>query len=85
MDIMILEPGVLGLAAVQFDDFMAGDPFHDNRARRHASYRQVIFWRYRRLGAGNRRVIPSCIVNRIRQAYPSPDGNYTGFRPATML
>ena len=32
------------------------------------------------LGKGVRRVIPSCVVKRIREEFPSVDGNYTGFK-----
>ena len=47
---------------------------------RKAGYRQYALWRYGKLGRGNRRVIPACVVRRIRIRYPAPDGRYMGFR-----
>ena len=47
---------------------------------RKAAYRQFALWRYGKLGRGNRRVIPSCAVLKIRHSYPAPDNRYMGFR-----
>lgn len=47
---------------------------------RKAAYRQYALWTYGKLGRGNRRVIPACVVRMIRQSYPAPDGRYMGFR-----
>ena len=35
-------------------------------------------------GKGRRYVLPSCVVRKIRELFPSPDGNYTDFQPGTV-
>ena len=47
---------------------------------RKAAYRQFVLWRFGKLGRGNRRVVPSCVVLSIRRMYPSADGQYMGYR-----
>lgn len=47
---------------------------------RKAAYRQFILWEHGYLGKGNRRVVPSCAVKKVRQQYPAPDNVYMGFR-----
>ena len=85
MDLYILDPGVLGIANLYRADLLAAEVRHDNKARRHDAYRQFTLWRHGRLGAGNRRVIPSCVVWRVRREYPSHDGTYTGFLPSRLV
>lgn len=46
---------------------------------RFTAYRQYCLWAWGKLGKHNRKVIPSCIVCRIRDRFPDPNGNYTGF------
>ncbi|KAL2076361.1 hypothetical protein ACEWY4_028062 [Coilia grayii] len=48
------------------------------------AYRVVLEWGLKgeRLGRGQRRVLPSCVVTAIRKEYPSPSGRYHGFQEA---
>ncbi|CAM4708249.1 unnamed protein product [Leuciscus chuanchicus] len=47
----------------------------------HVAYRSFVSWCWGYLGRSVRVVIPCCVVTRIRQAFPDPSGQYTGFRP----
>ncbi|XP_006797812.1 P2X purinoceptor 7 [Neolamprologus brichardi] len=53
-------------------------------ALRHCAYREYISWRFGVPPNDTHPAIPSCCVWRIRREYPSPDGQYSGFRPVTM-
>nr|XP_055062721.1 uncharacterized protein LOC129445787 [Misgurnus anguillicaudatus] len=46
------------------------------------AYRIVMEWALKgeKLGPGNRKVLPSCVVELIRKTYPSPNGQYAGFK-----
>ncbi|XP_064643604.1 P2X purinoceptor 7-like [Lineus longissimus] len=55
-----------------------------NKCPRHGAYRQMIFWAHGFLGRKVRRVIPSCVVKRIREVFPAADGQYVGFLEANM-
>ena len=54
------------------------DP-NNNACWRFTAYRQYIMWYWGKLGQGNRKVIPSCIVKKIRDKFPDSNKNYTGF------
>ena len=49
-------------------------------ATRKAAYHQLTMWKYGRLGRGNRKPNPVCIVRMIREAYPSPTNEYMGYK-----
>ncbi|XP_077536040.1 uncharacterized protein LOC144148370 [Haemaphysalis longicornis] len=45
---------------------------------RYTAYRQFVRWIWRVLGAGRRVPLPSCVVNSVRDTFPSEA--YTGFK-----
>ena len=85
MDLYIMDAVVIALANQYRADVFAAINSSDNRGMRHGAYRQFVLWRHGRLGLGVRRVIPSCCVRRIRERYPAPAGNYTGFIPGRLV
>ena len=90
MQILVLELMVLRLARNYRNDMQAlpreEDPDGDeHRAMRHAAYRQFVLWQSGYLGKGDRRVIPSCCTWKIRDRFPDPFGQYTGFKPNRLV
>ena len=55
------------------------------RSYRYAAYRQFTWFIHTKLGKGVRRVIPACVVKKIRERYPSEVGEYTGFKDGEEL
>ena len=58
-------------------------PRHDNvpnKSYRYAPYRQFTWWIHVKLGRHIRRLIPSCVVNKIRERFPEEDGLYCGYK-----
>ncbi|XP_068137476.1 uncharacterized protein [Hyperolius riggenbachi] len=51
-----------------------------NRSYRKASYRAFTGFAHGFLGRGNRRPIPACVVKKVREAFPDPDGQYMGYK-----
>ncbi|XP_008285265.1 P2X purinoceptor 7 [Stegastes partitus] len=51
-------------------------------ALRHCAYQQYVSWRFGSPPDDCHPAIPSCCIWRVREEYPSPDGQYRGFRPA---
>ena len=75
-----LDQQVLTVAIHQRSDIRADPIEYSSESCRKAAYRQYILWIYKKLGRGNRRVCPSCVVLAICHWYPSPTGQYMGFR-----
>lgn len=61
-------------------DIRVEEPDNPSDSFRKAAYRQYILWRFGKLGRGNRKVYPACVVRVIREAHPALDGQYLGFR-----
>jgi hypothetical protein len=81
MDIAILNRTVLNLAINYHNDLMLEEREEDeNKCYRHQAYRQFVIWQHGRLGRGERRVLPSCVIWRIRDTFPDANGVYTGFK-----
>ena len=81
---LVLDPNVLDLAMTFREGFLVLSNVRNNENFRHAAYKQYVLWQHGRLRRGNRRVVPSCCVVAIRARYPSPNGMYTGYRPARL-
>ena len=50
------------------------------RSLKYTAYRQFCWFAHARLVRRLKRVIPSCVVNKIQAEYPSHDGQYLGFK-----
>ncbi|XP_071831809.1 uncharacterized protein [Apostichopus japonicus] len=74
-----LNVNVLSVNMQVREDELANEENRSNSNYRHYSYRNYIYWKFGRLGRGNRLVIPACCVIKIRQRFPSADGQYKGF------
>jgi len=77
---LVLDKDVLDISIMARADLRSDEIQFDNAAYRKAAYYQYILWQYGKLGRGNRRVVPSCIVNMIRNCYPDPNNVYMGFK-----
>ncbi|KAK3093711.1 hypothetical protein FSP39_019129 [Pinctada imbricata] len=75
-----LNTDVLELAFYDYLDIHGhiGDEEPVHELYRHIGYRRFVRWIWHRLGKRNRKVLPSCVVNSIRQAFPSQE--YCGFK-----
>ena len=88
---MILDERVLALGRLLrrdilvFPDEQLGEEEDDyNAANRFNAYTNYTLWRHGRLGAGVRLPIPACAVWKIRDKFPHPYAQYTGFKPSRV-
>ena len=85
LEAVVLNRGVLHLAILSRNDIFNLRRETNNCNLRFASYRQYVLWAFGKLGKGNRVVIPSCVLNKIRAKFPAPVGEqYKGFVPADL-
>lgn len=56
------------------------------RQYRLVAYHVILEWALKGqpLGRGNRIALPSCVVWAVRDAFPSPTGQYAGFKPSEI-
>ncbi|XP_066266677.1 uncharacterized protein [Branchiostoma lanceolatum] len=78
---VVLNRAVLD-AALNFRVDIQRQPQYQHRTYRMQAYRQCTSFLHQRLGKKIRRVLPSCAVWAIREAYPEPSEEYRGFRDA---
>lgn len=50
------------------------------RTCRWLAYTQFVYWAYGKLGRGVRKIVPACVMKKIRNTFPAQDGIYTGFK-----
>ena len=46
------------------------------------AYRRFVQWIWHRLGRHKRKILPACVVQKIRETFPSEE--YCGFKYATV-
>ncbi|XP_062597066.1 P2X purinoceptor 7-like [Saccostrea cucullata] len=65
-----------------YDYIQSEGPIDDNEPineiYRYVAYRRFVLWIWQRLGKGNRKVLPACVVSKIRNTFQSE--HYTGFQ-----
>ena len=79
-DDICLNRHVLSVCIINQSDFFADDPEFNPANYRKAAYRQYIMYQHGYLGRSVRKVIPSCVVWKVRDQYPAPDNIYLGFK-----
>ncbi|KAK3731611.1 hypothetical protein QZH41_015865 [Actinostola sp. cb2023] len=81
--VVCLNKAVLETALSQYvesEGFIDDEPLNDTY--RYIAYRQWTYWTHGKLGKKIRIPIPSCVVAKIRNCYPSEYGQYKGFEYA---
>jgi hypothetical protein len=68
-----------GSAVMVLVNKSSGELVNNNTARYHL-YKMFTYLKYGHLGKGNRVRIPSCVQDMIREHFPDPSNQYTGFR-----
>lgn len=82
LEIVCLHKEVLKTTLAALNYFQGNVIEFTNQAFRYAGYRQYTWWVHNRLGQGVRKVIPSCVIWKIRDKYPDNDNIYVSFQEA---
>ncbi|XP_033643726.1 uncharacterized protein LOC117303617 [Asterias rubens] len=79
-----LDTGVLYSAYLQYRQQYGGrgQETKQNNKHRHTAYRQLTHWCWGHLGRMVRVPLPACAVQRIRETFPSEDGQHVGYNEA---
>ncbi|XP_041457679.1 P2X purinoceptor 7-like [Lytechinus variegatus] len=75
----VLNGNVLAAAMRAANNEFPRDIARSNESYWHYAYKQFVLIHHGRLGAGIRRVVPSCSALRIRRSFPAPNNRYKGF------
>ena len=75
-----LNRNVLAVGILNASDFFGSLVEFKPSNFRQIAYRQYIIFNHGYLGRRNRKVVPSCVVWKVRDNYPAPDNNYIGFK-----
>lgn len=77
----ILDPYALNLVWLEYrQHYRNAYEGEQHKKFRHIAYRQFVRFIWEYLGVSRRVRLPTCVVGKIRSAFPSPDGTYTGFK-----
>ncbi|NWY51842.1 P2RX7 protein, partial [Chionis minor] len=76
---LVLSSDTLKKALLYKDPFVDLTDSNIKNQLRHLAYKQYILWRFGSFDLGDRAVIPSCCRWKIRNTYPKPGNNYSGF------
>ena len=77
---VVLNRNVLLVCIIDHGDYMGEDATYTPASYRKAGYRQYILYSHGFLGKGNRKIVPSCVLWKVRDHYPASDNVYLGFR-----
>ena len=79
-----LNRNVLEAALGTWKEFTDEEMDTSNKSFRLIAYRQYISWIFGWLGKDVRKVIPSCVVQKIRLTFPAPDNVYKGYKHSSI-
>ena len=79
-----LNENVLEAALGTWREFTDEELGISNKSYRFIAYRQYISWIFGWLWKDARKVIPSCVVNKIRLEFPAPDNIYIGYEDSSL-